>query len=82
MKDIQVYLKGKAGKVKSLEGPDEVAMKWLVPLKQSQKAGRSHLFEVADGYSSILLSQKQKGILEIPWSKLQLIDEESKVQGG
>lgn len=56
MKDIQVYLKGKAGKVKSLEGPDEVAMKWLVPLKQSQKAGRSHHFEVADGYSSILLS--------------------------
>ena len=56
-------------------------MRWLVPLKQSQKAGRPHLSEVADGYSSILLSQKQNGILEIPWSKLQLTDAESEVQG-
>lgn len=52
----------------------------VVPWKQSQKAGKPRLFEVAEGCSSILWSQKWRGILEIPESKRQFMDVESEVQ--
>lgn len=36
MKDIQVYLKGKAGNVKGLEGPDEAASSFETKSKGRQ----------------------------------------------